>query len=157
MSVDELITEVLNLVRNHFYADRVREFKRDERALMKAILRYGYECNQRGWQFDVPFIFRELSELLQKIRTGNADIQYLPIYLDGAIKRHIGLRAEELSAKAKSLPINTARLVAGLKTVEAVRETSAVEICAAVFKELGRARRRQTKPPAVKQKQTDLL
>lgn len=157
MTVDELIVEVLNLVRNGFYADRVREFKRDERQLTKAILRYGYECDQRGWNFDARHIFRELAAILQKIRTGAAEIEYLPVYLDGAVRRHIGQRAEELSAKAKSLPVNTAKLVAGLKTVEAVRETSAVEICAAVFKELSRHRRRQTKARAVNVKQGDLL
>lgn len=146
MSVDQLITEVLNSIRQHWYADRVREYKRDERALMKAVLRYGYECNQRGWQFEADFIFTELMTLLKKIRTSGADIGYLPVYLDGAIKRHLGTRAEELSAKAKTIRVQTVKVVAGLHRVEAIHEPTAVEMCSAVFKSLQRARKRKTAP-----------
>ena len=153
MTVDQLIEEVLNSIRNHWYADRIREFKRDERALMRAILRYGYECDQRGWPFDVPFIFGELMTLLKKIRTTDADIKYLPVYLDGAVKRWIGGRAEELSARAKTIRVQTHRTVAALGRVEAIHEPTGVEVCAAVFKAL----RKRPHRPAAKAKQGDLL
>lgn len=153
MTVDQLISEVLNSIRHHWYADRVRDFKRDERALTKAILRYGVECEQRNWQFDVPFIFNELMTLLRKIRTSKAEIGYLPVYLDGAVRRWIGGRAEELSAKAKSIRVQTHAVVTGVRTVEAIRAPTAVEICSTVFKSL--QRRRPRRAPAAKQR--DLL
>lgn len=140
MTIPELITLVLNAIRNQFYADKVRDFMRDERALTKAISRYGYECHQRGWEFDSKFILRALMDLLNEIKRSSADFRYLPVYLDGAVKRHIGQRAEELSAAAKSTPKNVARLVKGVQTVEAVREASATEILAAVYKDLKRCR-----------------
>jgi len=150
MSVDQLITEVLNSIRNHWYAERVREFKRDERALTRAILRYGFECEQRGWHFDGPFIFGELMSLLKKIRTSEADIKYLPVYLDGAVKRWIGGRAEELSAKAKNIRVQTHKVVAGLERVTVQRELTDVEVCAKVFRSLARSQRRKA-PAGAKQ------
>lgn len=149
MTVEELISETLNKVRNFFYADRVREFKRDEHALMKAVLRYGHECHQRGWSFDADFIYREVATVLQSIRDRSADIKYLPIYLDGAMKRAVGGRSEELQIEAKSRRANPARLVAGLNTVQAVVEKSAVQTCSEVFTALAkqrRARRAARKP-----------
>jgi len=141
MTVDQLISEVLTNIRNHFYMDRVREFKRDERALTRAIVRYGHECNQRGWSFDTDFIFRELMKLLLQIRTSKADIKYLPLYLDGAVQRSIGQHAEELSAAAKSLPSQVGRLIKRAETFPIVREPTAVEVCSAVFKALKRRKR----------------
>src|SRR5581483_5082747 len=101
MTVPELIANVLDNLRRNFYTDantgyvRVHEFKRDERQLIRAIATYGHECNQRIWQFQADFIYQELMRLLLQIRTSGADIDYLPVYLQGAIRRHSGTRAEE--------------------------------------------------------------
>jgi hypothetical protein len=149
MTIPELITLILDSVRGQWYADDVRAFKRDERALTKAISRYGYECHQRGWEFDTKHILRAIMTLLQEIKRSGAEIQYLPVYLDGAVRRHIGQRAEELSVKAKSTPRNIAKIVESTKRVEAVREPSATEILATVYKDLrkvGRDRRARRKP-----------
>lgn len=159
MTIPDLIDLVLNAIRNQFYADRVRDFKRDERALTKAIARYGYECHQRGWEFDQKHILAALMKLLNEIKRSDADIDYLPLYLDGAVKRHIGQRAEELSAAAKSTPLNVARLVKGVKAVEAIREPSATEILATVYNDLRRRRRPkpQIRRDKLRESQTSLF
>ena len=78
MTVPELIANVLENLRQHFYTDdqtgtvHIHEFKRDERQLIKAIATYGHECNNRGWQFQADFIYRELMHLLLTIRTNGA-------------------------------------------------------------------------------------
>ncbi len=143
MTVDQLIAEVLAAIRNHWYADRVREFKRDERALMKAVLRYGHTCHQRGWEFGADFIFAQLMTLLKQIRTNGADIKYLPVYLDGAVTRSLGLRAEELSAQAKNIRTQTLKATMGIKVVEYQKEKTDAEICSAVFKALQRGRKKR--------------
>ncbi len=162
MSVDQLITEVLTNLRNHFYADkRPRDFLRDRTALMRAIARYGYECEKRNWQFDAAYIFRDLMALLLQIRTADqshhpqSSILYLPVYLEGAIDRHIRQRAEELSAHAKTIAPKIAKLTTNLKTVEAIREKTDTEILGALFKTLRKPRRQASQPhrPATKQKE----
>lgn len=154
MTVPDLISETLLRVRRAFYAGRVREFKRDERALTRAIARYGYACAQRGWSFGVREIEAELAALLLRIREQRADIRYLPVYLEGAVDRHIRLRAEELSARAKRTAPHVNRVLAGVQTVTAVIEPSPVEVLALLYRDL-RARRRKPAPrvPA----QTSLL
>jgi hypothetical protein len=146
LTIPELISLVLDSIRNQFYPDSARDFKRDERALTKAIARYGYECHQRGWDFDTRHILQAIMKLLQEIKRSGADIRYLPTYLDGAIKRHIGQRAEELSAKAKSVQRNIAKIVKSTQRVEAVREPSATEILATVYKDLKRYRPKNPNP-----------
>lgn len=161
MTVADLIFEVLTLIRNQFYADRVREFKRDERALMKAITRYGYECNRRHWQFQTQFIFKELSALLLKIRTRGAQIEYLPVYLEGAVDRHIRTRAEELSAEAKRLngvQVLAPKLATAVP-VAVVARPSDVETMDLLFKELRRHKRaaRKVRQATAQAKQEALL
>ncbi len=140
MTVADLIAELLLLIRNHFYADRVREYMRDERALMKAIARYGYECERRHWQFQVDHIRRDIAEVLRSMREKQAAIQYLPVYLEGAIDRHIRLHAEELSRAAKDITKVTRRAVNTVASV-AVVEKTAVETLAALYTDLKRQRR----------------
>jgi len=72
--------------------------------------------------------------LLQDIKRREADVRYLPRYLHGAVSRHIGLRAEELSARAKAIQPKVAKLVKGLRQVE-VREPTTTEILAAVYRD----------------------
>jgi hypothetical protein len=136
----------------------MREFIRDQRPLMRAIATYGYECDQRGWNFEADFIFHDLKELLKRIRDSEADIKFLPVYLEGAVRRRIGQQAEELSARAKTIAPKVAKLVQGVKLVEAVREPSAVEILSQLYKGLKKgqaARRRENKP--AKESQVELL
>lgn len=156
MTIPELITLILGAIRNQFYADDIRAFKRDERALTKAISRYGYECNQRGWEFETKHILHALLKLLNEIKRSEAEIHYLPTYLDGAVKRHIGQRAEELSAAAKSTPKNIARIVAATKRVEAVREPSPTEILATLYRDLKRKRPGGTRSTRVRDSQTHM-
>jgi hypothetical protein len=102
MTVSELIDQVLQSIARDFYGEtRIREFMRDRTPLMKAIARYGYTCTQRGWSFEVPHILKEVMEVLISMRDKQAEIKWLPKYLEGAIDRHIRQRAEELSAQAK--------------------------------------------------------
>jgi hypothetical protein len=154
MTVAELIQDVLAQVRNHFYADRPpREFKRDERALMQAIARYGYECDRRHWQFDAMFIYQDITAVLRTMREKQAAIKYLPVYLEGAVDRHIRVRAEELSAQAKKLPPRVSKVLAGVQTAVLV-EATATETLAALYRDLKQRRR---KPAAVKLKQETLF
>lgn len=163
MTVPELIANVLENLRRHFYTDtetgivRVREFKRDERQLIKAIATYGYECCQRGWQFEVDFIYHDMNELLLKMRTSGADIGYLPVYLAGAIRRHLGLRAEVLSAKAKLIQPRVHRILTGLKTVQMVNEPTAVEMFTEVYRGIQRIQRQRRGKRATKECQEKLL
>jgi hypothetical protein len=157
MTVDQLIAEVLNNLRNHFYAERVREFKRDERQLMKAIARYGYECERRGWHLQAEFICSDLITVLRKIRTGKAVIEFLPVYLEGTVDKHIGQRAEELSMQAKQTAQRAPELVKGLKSVTAIIEPTTVEVLGKLYVDLARTVKAQRRPPAVKTKQRELL
>ncbi len=101
MTIPELLIEVLALLRDQFYADKpVGHWFRDRTALTKAVTRYGYECEQRGWEFDVSFIRQEIMAILQSCKKHDC-IAYLPTYLSEAIGRHVREHAEELSAKAK--------------------------------------------------------
>jgi hypothetical protein len=151
MTVTELIGEVTTCVRNSFYADKLpREFKRDERAIMRSIARYGAECDRRGWHFQADFIFHELLTLLKAIKTSGADIKYLPVYLEGAVDRHIRMRAEELSAQAKSaknVDVLARRTMDGVKVVQVV-EKSTVETLALLYKDLQKRQKvkRQARP-----------
>lgn len=157
MTVEQLINEVLNNLRNQFYADRLREFERDKRALMKAISRYGYECEQRNWQFDACFIFQEIMSLLKDIRIKGADIVYLPIYLEGAIDRHIRQRAEELSAQAKQLRPRIALIVDKCQPLQAIRELTDTEVLGKLYNSLRKKRKTKLKfagcPTPAKQKE----
>lgn len=154
MTVSDLICTLLGNIRNQWYADRVREFKRDERALMKAVARYGHECHQRGWDFAPADIQRDLLGLLQEIKRTGGDINYLPVYLDGAVCRHIGQRAEELQAGAIRTGRYISKIVANSQQVEVVRQTGACEILSILYMDLKRRRR---KPAPVKACQEDLL
>ncbi len=157
--ITDLIAEVTNAVRNSFYADRpVHHFKRDERAIMRAIARYGAECDRRGWNFQVDFIRRDLIGLLRSIREKNADIKYLPVYLEGAVDRHIRMRAEDLNAAAKHLPNIVQRSTKDIVTTAAL-ERSPVETLALLYKDLKKrqVRRAPVAAKVVKERQGSFL
>lgn len=142
MSIDDLITDTLDVIRSQFYADRPREFKRDETALMKAIARWGYECRARGWHFDAQFIQRQFLELLNDIKRRGAEIKWLPVYLHGAVGRWIGQRAEELQAQARSIGTKATKIVQGVRSVDAVVEKTDTEVLATLYRDLRRKQRR---------------
>jgi hypothetical protein len=164
MTVTQLIANVLDKIRRDFYRDRAREYKRDERALMKTIARYGYECNQRGWYFEAQFIYQDLLKLLLAIRTAEADIQYLPVYLEGAIDRHLRQRAEEFSAQAKAIDgrchriLNTLAPSGGEGRDEGARQLTPVEILGEMFKGIKTIQKsRRHARQAAPEKQKELL
>jgi len=158
MTVADLIEDVLRALHRDFYADRPREFFRDQYALTRAIARYGVECHSRGWEFLADSIRDDLLLLLKQIRKNKADINYLPVYLEGAVDRHVRLRAEELSAAAKITRNISQKVVAGIKPA-AVREATAVETLAALYHAQRRAKahRKSSLNPIVKEKQATLL
>lgn len=156
MTVPELIEDVLRRIHSlDRYHDRPREFMRDRTALMKAISRYGYACNARGWHFQPNEILGDLVALLRQIVEQNADIGYFPIYLEASVDKHIRTRAEELNErarKAKSPAVVSHKIV---HTTEVVRvlEKSPVEILDALYRDLKARKKtaRATKPAKVKQ------
>jgi hypothetical protein len=91
--------------------------------------------------------------VLREVKTRQADVKYLPVYLDGAIGRHLGQKAEEYSAAQKARGIKRlanviTRTVDGVERVEAVREKSATETLAALYHDLRlRGRRRKKAAP----------
>jgi hypothetical protein len=148
MTVPELIADLLRRIRSlDQYQDRPREFRRDERALTKAIARYGYACNERGWQFQPNEILGDLVALLRQIVEQNADIGYFPVYLEGAIDKHIRVRAEELNARAKAAkrPSAVARQIIQGTQVVRVIEPTAVELLDTIYRDL-KARRKIARP-----------
>jgi len=143
MTVPELIDSILNRLRNQLYCDlSPHDFQRDRPFLINAIGTYGHECRQRGWEFDVPFLYRELCQLLMSFKRYNVEIKYVPLYLQRAIKRHIGQRAEELKAAALTIGPKIQKITRGLTVVEAVREPSPVELLAAVYGDITKLRKR---------------
>ncbi len=152
MSVDDLISDTLDVIRSQFYPDHAREFKRDETALMKAIARWGYECHRRGWEFDAHFIQRQILDLLNDIKRRGADVQWLPVYLHGAVGRWIGQRSEELQAHARRVAPHIVKIVKGLGKVDAVVEKTDTEILATLYRDL-RTKQRRRRAPKVKQQE----
>lgn len=152
MTVPELIHDVLGTIRRQFYCDQPeRNFFRDENELRRAVARYGYACEQRGWHFDSRAILAELMQLLNEIKRTGADIHYFPRYLAGAVDRHIGQRAEELSAQAKALDRRVKRAVSTVQPVVVVEKTD-TEVLATVYRDLTRLRRRRSRPgPAARE------
>lgn len=166
MTPAELTATVLDNLRRNFYTDansgheRTREFKRDERQLIRAIATYGHECNQRGWNFQADFIYQDLMNLLLQIRKSGADIGYMPVYLEGAIKRHLGLRADELNQRAKSMANRLSKVMVQIGTPASnpVRQPSAVEVFSELYRGIGKIQRaRKSKKKAAQERQEQLL
>lgn len=160
MTTADLITNVLDAIRGQFYADRPREFSRDYQHLQRALSWWGKECHARGWDFDAPFIQKDILELLNQIKRSGAEIGWLPKYLEGAIRKRIGVRAEELSAAWKSLGARTGRALKKVEggVVSVVIEPTATEILSALHHDMKRAaRERKVKPTGARVKQGELL
>lgn len=155
MTIEAAINEVLGRVRQAFYARRPREWQRDRKALLKAVCRYGYECEKRGWRLTTEFITVDLVALLRQIKNQGADIGYLPIYLEGAVDRRVRMRAEEISAESKRLDRQIHRSVSGLKAApdEAAAAQAAVNVAAmaGIYKAALGGRRRKASAAAPRQ------
>lgn len=141
MTVPDLIAQILTQLQNQFYCDRPRrEYLVDEKYLVAAIGTYGYECNQRGWEFDTAFIYRELSQILTSFKHAGTDVKWMPNYLQQSIRRHIGEHAEELNAQAKAIRAVMKRTLAAIQPVH-VREPAHVEVLGSVYRDVKRLRR----------------
>jgi hypothetical protein len=160
MTVAELINQVLDLIFQQFecYQElRVRDFMRDRPALMKAVARLGYTCEQNGWQLDVQECKQVLMAVLQDLKLRQDRINYLPIYLEGAVKRHLGQKAEEYSARQKSRGSNRQTAVIaresldGVTVVTAVKEKTATETLSELYVQLKKCRRKKSPAPAKQQ------
>jgi hypothetical protein len=161
MTLADLIKTLLHRIGAEHYGlgaggqPRVREFMRDERALTKAIARYGHECVRRGWEFEESDIWADIHQVLDTMRPcvitrkNRAPIAYLPTYLEGAIDRHIRLRAEELSAEAKRLAPKVTRVVERTASTVVVEKT-VCETLDILYRDLRRPRRKATPSPATR-------
>jgi hypothetical protein len=164
MTVAELINQTLEMIWNQFetYHRNPHDFARDKNALMKAIARVGYACEQNGWQMDVEECRGVIMTVLNDIKLRQDRINYLPVYLHGAIGRHLGQKAEEYSAKQKARGSRSAdnlvrrvrEKLDGVEVVTVVKEKSATETLSELYIALKKTRR---KKPAVKDKQPSLL
>ena len=150
MTIPELINNVLDVLRNQHYAGRPpRDYVRDERFLIAAIATYGKECKDRGWLFDAPFLQRELLGLLMTFKKSGVEVTWMPIYLQGAIRRHIGQRAEELQASARNITRCATKIVAGVQPV-AIIEPSDTELLARLYNDVRKLRRQRTAARKIK-------
>jgi hypothetical protein len=158
MTPADCINRCLTIIREKFYHDKPeRIFFRDRTALTKAIARYGYACSQRGWEFDSVFVTRAVMATL--VRIDDTDIQYLPVYLEQAIDRSVGQRAEELNAQDKRNKRNR-EMTKALQRIQSsiipdnqpVFEKSDTEILAQLYRQLN-----TRKPKKVAEKQLALI
>jgi hypothetical protein len=160
MTIPELIEDVLRRIRStDRYHGRDREFLRDRSALMKAIARYGYECEQRGWDVKPDAILSDLVGLLRDIVNKGADIKYFPVYLEGAVDRHLRTRAEEMNLAAKAaraVPRLVQKTVAATDVVRVIEKTP-VEILATLYTDLKKRRKAAHAKRPSKTTQEDLL
>ena len=165
MTVPELISRVLDMLQGQFYCDLPRSaWYRDEKYLVAAIGTYGHECRQRGWEFSAEFICGELTRLIRSFMKSGVEPRWMPVYLQNAIRQHIRERADELNAQGKVGRGPAAilqALVGDLKRVEAVREPSAIDLMASVYRDVRQLRREgaaaRRAQPASKDKQGRLL
>ena len=170
----DCIDRCLQIIQEQFYHDKpVQTFYRDKRNLTKAILRYGFVCDQTGWQFDSFFITRNLIKTLTRITA--KDVDYIPAFLEACIDNSVRQRADELNEEDKlhRLGIAKARKSPGkfvdrrdqsiekvvgrikdsiLPDTVVVVEKSDTEVLAAMYRELSKR-----KPKKVAAKQMSLF
>lgn len=157
MTVAALIEIVRRKIREDFYSGRDREFFRDKRALTQAIARYGFECNQRGWEFSTDDICKALSAMLNKMRSKKGDIQYLPAYLQSAIDQHIREHADELNEAGKE-GRNIINKAMGRIKPAPIRQATPVETLGLLYADMQKRQRRKKKLNEIpKAKQRELL
>ena len=148
LAVADLIKLVLGAVRRDHYPDRPNEYFRDERAITKAVASYGYHCADRGWHFEPREILREIMSVLVSMRGKRETIEYLPIYLAGAIKKHIGMKSEEFALRARDLKPKIQKIVNGTQ-ITVVVEKSGAEVLAALYRDLRKPRAKKSAPKPI--------
>lgn len=137
-TVEDLIEVVMDRVKVRFYHGRpAREWARDRNALLKAVMRYGYECSRRGWRFEADMLAVRLLNLLNDIERPEGE-GWFPVYLETAVDQHVRERAEEIQAAAAQTEAVLAKVRAGLPVTTEARPPVASEMAAAVFQELKR-------------------
>ncbi len=132
MNLPDLLTLTLCRIHKDFYVNRNNEFHRDYTALTKAIARYGYECAKRNWHLDSSAIYRDIHKLLSGVLKRRNEIEYLPAYLDSAIRSHIGLRSEEIQSQALTSGVTrkVTKVVEGTQVVAKVVSTETEQLAA---------------------------
>jgi hypothetical protein len=159
IGVPELISTVLTSIQNQFYIDKPREFLRDQTALMKAIARFGFTCNQNDWQFTAEEILKAIMDLLQTMKARSESIGYLPVYLQGTVDRHLRQKAEEYNERAKAkrgANFITKNFLSEVKPTEVVIPTD-TEVLAKLYADLKAKRKAKIKKAPVKEQQECLL
>ncbi len=151
MTTADVIERCLAAIRDHFYVGpegelRSRDFARDRTALMKAICRYGKACADRGWEFDEGHVVQAILQLLPQVT--RPQHQWLPLYLEQCIDRHVGQKAEQLNEKAKALRTKAEAAVSRARKVVlpggvVVRPVSTTEQLATLWHDLNNRRRRK--------------
>lgn len=152
MSTTELIEKVLSQIKRDFYQHRPDMFFRDRQALLRAVSRYGVECEAKGWAVEPDFICSDLLILLNRVAAHKADVDYLPVYLHSAVSKHIGQRAEEISKAAKAPQARVTRVMQGLNRVDAIVEPTTVEVLSKLYASLSR-KKTSFEPKPAKQKE----
>lgn len=117
MNIHELVVKLTRQIQLDFYGGKPREFYKDYRALVKAITRYGYECQQRGWEPDADSIYKDIAGILMRARWRDKKIDYLPAYLQTAITQHVNTRAEEIQARSASSGRTVSIVMDGMQPV----------------------------------------
>ncbi len=144
MTPADSINRCLQVIKEKWYDDKAeRIFYRDKRNLTKAICRYGYVCSQRGWEFQAHEVTGAILNVL--IRIDAKEAEYLPVFLEACIDRHVRQRSEEISEQAKALAYKKSMAKAmGVmeKSIvpDSVRiiEKSDTEIMATMYRELNK-------------------
>lgn len=146
MNIPTLLTLTLQRIHKDFYTGRSNDFHRDYIALTKALSRYGCECAQRGWNLEPRAIFQDLHKLLTRVLPRRGEIEYLPVYLEEAVRSHVNYRAEEIQRQSMQTRVERKITVTleGLTPVAKVVPTT-TELLAELHASL--KRRKKTPPP----------
>lgn len=151
MTVSELIGRILEMLETQFYCEQpVSHWGRDFPYLMAAIGTYGWECQERGWELDVDFIYRDLCGILLSFKRSGTEVKWMPNFLQHTIRQHIREHAEELqrTAQASGVAREVRRIEDAVRPVVIVEKT-AVEMMGSIYKDVRQMRRERQK--AVKQ------
>lgn len=168
MTAAAVLEQICAEVHRRFYAGRgPRLWMSQRHHVERAVLLYGQECNQRGWEVDAEFIVADLVGLLNQLAAQGFDAEaaFFPSYLAGAVRKRLGLRAEEMRAAALKadgdrVRAASARVVQGLRVTPEIPRASVVETMALHYQELERqrrARKARAKAPAAQAKELRLL
>lgn len=144
MTPSDAINRCLQVIYERWYADKSeRLFFRDKRALTKAICRYAYVCNDRGWEFEAMELCKQILHVL--VRLDGSKAEYLPVFLEACIDSHVRQRAEEIQEHARKnaqrkfreKAVDEIRKAVVPDSVVVVQKT-ATEVLAELYKDLSR-------------------